>query len=186
MLNDFKFYAQIMYMNTMECIKSRTSIRKYRKDSVPEKLILELIDAARHAPSSGNVQDWEFIAVTNTQTKEKLAEASYGQKFMREAPVVIAVCTDTEAISSAYGERGSNLYCVQNTAAAIQNMLLAANENGLGSCWVGAFSESDVKGILILPTKIRPLALITLGYPAESAKKKARREIKDILHKERW
>ena len=173
-------------MNTIECIKTRSSIRKFSGEKIPEKTIRAIIEAATHAPSSGNVQDWEFIVVQNPETRKKLAEAAYNQNFINEAPVVIVVCTDIERIKSSYGERGISLYSIQNTAAAIQNLLLASNEYGLGTCWVGAFNERLVKDILILPTKIRPVAIIPVGYPAEMPRKTPRRKLEEVLHWERW
>lgn len=170
----------------MECIRERRSVRDYKPDPIPEETIKEIIEAATHAPSSGNVQDWEFIIIRNLETKTKIAAAAWEQDFIARAPVVLVVCSDLDRISAAYGTRGETLYSIQNTSAAIQNLLLAAWEKEVGSCWVGAFNESTLRDILVLPTNIRPLAIITLGYPAEVSKKPRRRSVKEVLHMERW
>jgi nitroreductase len=124
--------------------------------------------------------------VKNPETKKELAKAALDQGFVARSPVVIVVCSDLYAASDAYGQRGSGLYSIQNTAAAIENMLLAAWSRGLGSCWVGAFNEERVKDSLVLPTNIRPLAIITLGYPLRIPAKPRRRNLKDVVHAERW
>lgn len=173
-------------METLGCIKTRTSIRKYRPDPVPEDLIKKILEAAVQAPSAGNVQEWEFIVVKDLTNKKKLAEAAFDQDFVAKAAVVVVVCSDLNKISDAYGVRGISLYSIQNASAAIQNMLLAANDFGLGTCWVGAFNEESVKGILVLPESVRPLAIITLGYPAEKPEKSERVSIKEKTHFEKW
>jgi nitroreductase len=173
-------------MQTMECISERRSVRNYKPDPIPEEIVKEVIEAATHAPSSGNVQDWEFIIIRNLETKTKIAAAAWEQDFIARAPVVLVVCSDLDRISAAYGTRGETLYSIQNTSAAIQNLLLAAWEKEIGSCWVGAFNESTLRDILVLPTNIRPLAIITLGYPKEVSKKPKRRSVKEVLHMERW
>lgn len=173
-------------MQTMECILERRSVREYRPEPIPDDIIDEIIEAAAHAPSAGNVQDWEFVAIRNPETKRRLVDAAWGQDFISHAPLVLVVCSDIDRISAAYGSRGETLYSVQDTAAAIQNLMLAAWDREIGSCWIGAFNESAVKDILVLPTNIRPLAIVTLGYPARISKKPGRREVKEILHMEMW
>ncbi len=172
-------------MNTIECIKSRRSIRKYNQTPVGEDVINKIMEAAVHAPSSGNLQDWEFVVVRNQTTKKKLAEACYNQEPVDKAPVVIVVCSDSNR-SLKYGERGRNLYSIQNSAAAAQNIMLAAWEMGVGSCWIGAFDEMEVANAVILPSHVRPLAIITLGYPDEKPNPPKRWGLKDVVRWERY
>lgn len=157
-------------METLECIKTRRSIREYEEKDVPNDLIGIILEAATFAPSAGNLQPWEFVVVKDKKKREKLYKASYYQEHVRDAPAVIVVCADLDKASSRYGYRGKTLYCIQDTAAAIQNMLLTAHDIGLGTCWVGAFDEEEVKLIVGLPENLRPVALITLGYPKEKPK----------------
>ena len=169
-------------MDVLKAIKERASVRDYKPSAVSDALIKEVIDAATRAPSSGNVQDWEFVIVKTPEGRRALASAAFEQSFIAKAPVVIVVCSDLEKIEKAYGERGKALYSVQNTSAAIQNMLIAAWDKGLGTCWVGAFNEEAVKEAVVLPTNVRPLAIITMGYPASRPVKSRRRSADSVMH----
>ncbi|NCO96529.1 MAG: nitroreductase [Candidatus Aenigmarchaeota archaeon CG_4_10_14_0_8_um_filter_37_24] len=152
-------------METFDCIESRKSVRKYDKKDVPNEMIAEIITAGTYAPSAGNTQEWEFIIVKDSEKKKKLSEASLDQNQVREAPAIIAVLANLEKIEMKYKERGKEVYSLQDTAACIQNMLLATHDLGLGACWVGAFDEEDVSSILGLPGKTRPVAMLTIGFP---------------------
>jgi len=171
-------------MDVFEAIKKRRSIRAFKDANIPNSIIEKLIDAARWAPSAGNIQPWEFIIVRKTETKRKLAAAALSQTFIEEAPVVIVVCADYQRSARQYGSRGEALYCIQDTAAAIQNIHLAATAMGLGTCWIGAFQEESVKELLKIPDGIRPIAIIPLGYPAESPSPRPRRPLREIVHYE--
>ena len=171
-------------MDVFEAIKSRRSIRTYTREEVPEEDVEKLIEAARWAPSAGNIQPWEFIIVRDTATKRRLSAAALDQTFIEEAPVVIVVCANTMESRWGYGSRGVNLYCLQDTAAAIQNILLAACALGLGTCWVGAFQEEEARAALKVPRGVRPIAIIPVGHPAERPGPRFRRSIKEIIHYE--
>jgi len=171
-------------MDVFEAIKGRRSIRAFQNRDIPQEMVDRLIDAARWAPSAGNIQPWEFIIVRKPETKRKLAEAALEQTFIEEAPVVIVVCADENRSSQGYGTRGKTLYCLQDTAAATQNIHLAAYALGLGTCWVGAFREDEAKKILNIPSGVRPVAIIPVGYPAEKPQPRNRRPINQITHYE--
>ncbi len=111
----------------------------------------------------------------------QLARAAYGQGFLAQAPVVIAVCAVPEESARIYGERGRELYCLQDTAAAAENLLLAAVEAGLGACWVGAFDEAGVARVLGLAAGWRPVALLALGHPAELEPPRSRRRMDEVV-----
>lgn len=134
------------------------------------------------APSAANLQPWLFFVVENKEIKEKLKEAARGQNLLAEAPVVIVVCADAARIRDRYGSRGTELFMLQDTAAAVQNFLLAATALGFGTCWVGAFSEEKVASLLGIDAKEkRPVAIIPLGYPAISPPEApARRPVADV------
>jgi nitroreductase len=134
---------------------------------VPPETIERLLGAAIAAPSAGNCQPWHFIVVRDPETKRGLAEAAYGQRFVAQAPVVILVCADPGRSASRYGRRGSELYCLQDTAAATENILLGVTALGLGACWVGAFDERAAATVLELPSHLRPVAMIPIGHPGE-------------------
>ncbi len=171
-------------MDVFEAIKSRRSIRAYTSDRVSDEDVRVLIDAARWAPSAGNIQPWEFVIVRGAKIKRRLSAAALDQTFIEEAPVVIVVCADEDRSSWRYSGRGVNLYCLQDTAAAIQNMLLAACALGLAACWIGAFHEEDVKRILKTPRGVRPVAIVPVGHPAEKQGAPLKRSIDEIVHYE--
>ena len=171
-------------MDVLEAIKGRRSIRAFKSKDVPPEIVEKLIDAARWAPSAGNIQPWEFIIVRKPEIKRRLVEAALDQTFIEEAPVVIVVCANGSRSSQGYGVRGKTLYCLQDTAAAIQNIHLAAYSLGLATCWVGAFKEEEARKILKIPHGIRPVAIIPVGYPADSPPPRSKRPINQIVHYE--
>ena len=173
-------------MDVLEAIKGRRSIRAFKSQAVSTEMVERLIDAARWAPSAGNIQPWEFIIVRNPEIKRNLAKAALNQSFIEEAPVVIVVCADEIRSSQGYGFRGKTLYCIQDTAAATQNIHLAAYSLGLGTCWVGAFNEEEARKILEIPQGVRPVAIIPVGYPAEKPPARNRRPLNQIIHYEKF
>lgn len=172
-------------MDVLEAIKGRRSVRTFKSEqNLSEKIVEKLIDAARWAPSAGNIQPWEFIIVRRPEVKKRLAEVAFNQSFIEEAPVVIVVCADENRSSESYGQRGETLYCIQDTAAAIQNVHLTAYSVGLGTCWVGAFKEEEASELLKIPRGIRPVALIPVGYPCKFPSPRSKRDIDEIVHYE--
>lgn len=160
-------------MDLFEAIKSRRSVRKYRKDPVPNDLILKILEAGRWAPSAGNSQPWSFIVLKDNDIRRTVAEATTYGKFLAEAPLGIAVVIDPKV----------STHPVEDGAVATQNMLLAIHALGLGACWIGAYDsvyEERVKEILGIPKQKRLLSIISLGFPAESPKG-SRKELKDIV-----
>jgi nitroreductase len=168
-------------MELSEAIKGRRSVRAFKRQDVPEETVEKLIDAARHAPSSGNIQPWEFVVVRNLEVKRKLARAALNQPFVEEAPLVIVVCANERRSSMGYGSRGKTLYCIQDTAAATQNILLTAYSLGLGACWIGAFNEDEAKLALNAPEGIRPVAIVPVGYPDETPSHRGIRPLSQII-----
>jgi nitroreductase len=173
-------------LEIQEAIRKRRSIRAFTGEDVSEEAIQQIIEAGTLAPSAGNCQPWEFIIIRNKLTKQKLAQAALGQMFIVQAPIVIVVCANINRSANRYGSRGRELYAVQDTAAAIENMLLMAVSKGLGTCWIGAFNEVLAKEVLELPVGIRPVAIIPLGNPAETPQMPRRRSYKDVVHQEKW
>src|SRR3972149_6163007 len=118
-------------MNVFEAIATRRSIRKFTSQDIPMEILGLVLDAGRYAPSAGNIQNWRFVIVKNTDNRNKVAEAAMQQMWIASAPVVIVVCAETEKITQFYGIRGERLYAIQNCAAAIENMILTAHAIGL-------------------------------------------------------
>ena len=167
-------------------IKNRGSVRKYSNKKVSDDVIIKILETARNSPSAGNHQPWEFIVVRNRDVKSDLVEASYYQEWMLTAPVFIIACINMRLAGAVFGERGLKLYGIQDVAAAIENMLLAAEALGLGTCWIGSFSEVMVARILQCPDYVRPCAIITLGYPAEEPSRPLLQSLEEFTHLERF
>jgi len=152
-------------MEILKAVKERRSIRNFQKKEIPEEIIYKLIDALIWAPSAGNLQSRKFYFVRDERLKKEIAAAALNQGFIAEAPLVIVGCTDNR-ISRRYGDRGVNLYSIQDVAVSIMGMMLVAHENGLGTVWVGAFREGELFEILDMPHNLRPVAIVPVGYPS--------------------
>ena len=168
-------------------VKRRSMIRAYKSDPVPEGKIQRLLKYAVHAPSAGNLQPWEFIVVKSPETRAKLAKAAFDQTSIATAPVIIATCADIQRAGSKYGARGS-FYSLVDTAFASLLILLGAVEQGLGACFVGSYNPDEVTKLFALPEHVRPVGLITIGYPAESPRKPGtpKLELSKLVHTEKW
>ena len=171
-------------MDVLEAIKERRSIRAFTDEKVSEKDVERLIDAARWAPSAGNTQPLELVVVKDKEMKRKLSEAALNQTFIQKAPVVIVVCADLNRSSRGYGSRGERLYSLQDTAAATENILLAAQELGLATCWVGAFRDKEVAKAVKAPKNMKPVAIVPVGHPAERPLAPPKRSVNEIVHYE--
>ncbi|MBS3157619.1 nitroreductase family protein [Candidatus Woesearchaeota archaeon] len=154
-------------MEVLKAIKERRSIKKYLNKDVPLKTVLELIDAAHQAPSSGNLQNWRFIIVKNQKIKQEIAEACLDQTWMSEAPVLIVICSDREHLRTYY-EKYTNTYSIQNCALAAQNLMLRAHSLKLGTCFVSGFSKMALKRALKITEGIEPESVIAIGFPTEN------------------
>jgi nitroreductase len=146
-----------------EVLARRHSVRSYTTQIPPDSDLMKILKAAEMAPSAGGLKSRKIFMVKDQGIRRELADAANNQEFLAEAPVVLVFCADLDMIAS-YGKRGHDLYCIQDTSAAIENALLKATDLGLGSCWVGAFHEEDVSKICRLPLRFKPVALVTIGY----------------------
>lgn len=156
------FSERVFVLDFLELAKKRKSVRGFNDREIPEEVVADLLEAATEAPSGGNCQPWHFFVIRDKTVISKIVEESCRQTFILSAQIVIVVCTDVSR-NTRYGERGKDLYSLQDTAAAVQNMLLCAAELGIGSCWCGAFDEDALKKVLKL-SSLRPVALIPFGY----------------------
>ena len=173
-------------MDVREAIRTRRSVRAFRSDPIPEATLRDLLGLAAWAPSAGNLQSRDFVVVRDEARRRALAAAALDQDFVAEAPAVVVVCANAKRVEGKYGRRGRELYMIQDAAAATQNLLLAAHDAGLGSCWVGAFDEEAVRKLLALPAGIRPVAIIPVGRPDERPETPGRLPPDDVVHWERW
>src|SRR5664280_1693096 len=135
-------------MEFTEVLAKRRSVRHFNnKLDIAEADVRALIEAAVTAPTAGNIQPWRFTVVRSAEARERLAAALH-QRWATAAPVVIVVSVDPRPCAARYSDRGERLYCIQDTAAAVENILLAAVDKGLASCWIGAFDSEAVQRAL--------------------------------------
>jgi nitroreductase len=172
-------------MELVKAIKIRRSVRRFTNKPVKDEIIKQIIELGNLAPSAGNLQPRDFIVVKKQETKKQLAQAALNQKFISDAPFVIVICANMKRVTP-YGNRGHELYCIQDTAAAIQNMLLVIVDFGLSSCWVGAFNENMVVDIMGLPSYVRPVAILPVGYSDTIPGSSSRIPIDDLIRYEKW
>jgi nitroreductase len=169
-------------MEFWDVIRTRRSVRQYQSDKpVSDEQVRRLLEAAIAAPSGGNRQPWHFYVVRSKEVKDGLAEAAFGQSFVAEAPVAIVVCADAGRSASRYGDRGRDLYTIQDTAIAGTHIMLTAVDMGLATCWVGAFDEEQAARVLRLPQYLRPVAIFPIGHAAkEPAGRTSRRPMSEV------
>ena len=170
-------------MDVYTAVSTRKSVRAYQDKDVPEDVIGRLLEAARLAPSASNRQEWRFVVVRDPETRQRLVPAAHNQKFVGQAPVVLACCAETDNHVMPCG----HLCFPIDLAIAVDHITLCAAAEGLGTCWIGAFDEDAVREILSIPPEIRVVALLPVGYPQDPAPVEKRRlPIETIVKYERW
>ncbi len=169
-------------MEVHKAIQLRRSIRAYDSRHLEEEKLLRILESGRLSPSAGNRQERRFVVIRDANTRKLLSEAAKNQKFVAEAPVVIAACS----VETGYVMSCGQLAYPIDTAIAVDHMTLAAVEEGLGTCWIGAFDEKKVKEILDIPDNVRVVALLTLGYPSIIPRTTPRKTLDELVMKEKW
>lgn len=163
-------------------VRHRHSIRRYQPDmAVEDEKLHAILETAIAAPSAGDLQAYQVVAVRDRDLRAALATAAHGQGFVAEAPVVLVFCSQPERSAREYGERGRDLFALQDTTIAAAYAQLAAVAAGLGSTWVGYFQEHEVRRVLGLPEDLHPIALLCLGYPAELPEVTPRRRLDELV-----
>jgi nitroreductase len=157
-------------MEVFDTIMDRRSIRTYKRERIPKDKLEKLLETARFAPSAANRQNWKFIIVENEQIKNQLVSACNNQAFVGTASHVIAGIGDP-----------TQKWHQVDLAIALEHIVLEAVELGLGTCWIGAFNEEDVKKILKIPQDRKVVALLTVGVPAESPAARLRKALEEIV-----
>lgn len=164
-------------MDALTVIKTRRSVRAFQPKPIPRDVLEDIVDCARLAPSANNRQPWEFIVVTEVQTRSRLADISDYGKFIASAPACAAVfCAESK-------------YYLEDGSAAVENLMLGAWAHAVGSCWVAGDKKAyagTVRDLLGLPENMKLIALVALGYPAEPPAQKPKRPLGEVLHRERW
>lgn len=184
-----------------ELVKKRRSIHYFTDEEVSDDDLMHVLEAARWAPSAGNNQPWRFVIVRKQEMIEKIWETTTGiefpisskrtikvtpQNFMKRAPVTIVVCTDTEAYKGKQNSIFADRFCIQDSAIATMNLLLAAANHGLGACWIGMYREEALSKVLNLPATIRPVAIIPIGHTKSKEQPRPRKPLEDLIHYETY
>ena len=170
-------------MTVKETIRIRKSVRSYLPKSIEDYKIQELLEAARLAPSASNRQEWRFVLVLDEKKRRLLADAACGQDFVAQAPCIFICCAETDQHVMTCGQ----LCYPIDVAIAIDHITLRAVELGLGTCWIGAFYENKVKGIVGIPDEIKVVELLTVGYPTDPKPVPKRRlAVEDIYYVDEW
>jgi len=164
-------------MTVFEAIRDRRSIRSYKSDPIPAEKLDICLEAMRIASSGGNRQPWKFILVEDAELRAKMVAACNGQGFVGEAPLIVVGC----ALPST-SEKGAYV----NLSIPIDHLQLIAHEQGLGTCWIGAFQEDDVKTLLGIPEDVRVVHVMTLGFPATPGTERPRKSKDEIFVTDRW
>ena len=159
----------------LDIIKSRRSIRSFLETPVPPSVLSSLLDAARWAPSGGNNQPWAFVVVQEPANIRKVKMFSPG--LGGDPVVLLIVCSDQSVEAST---------AIMDISMATQNVMLTAEEMGLGSCCVRSLSQKALQLLLSLPSHMVPELIVSLGYPAETPRVPSRRPIEEIVHWEEY
>lgn len=171
-------------MNVLQVISKRYSVRSYDSREVEQEKLEMVLEAARLAPSASNRQEWRFVVARDADKRQALMEAARGQGFVGQAPVVIAACAKHDGHKMPCGQ----LCYPIDVAIALEHVALQAVEEGLGTCWIGAFDEDAAKEALGIPKTddVRVVQLMPLGYPADSPGPKSRLPLEEIVMYEQW
>lgn len=169
-------------MDVIEAIRTRRSVRSYQDKPIEDAKLQSVLEAGRLAPSANNMQEWRFVVVRDPGTRAELVEAAKGQAFVGQAPVVIAACATAPDYVMSCGNPSSLI----DLAIAVDHMTLKAVEEGLGTCWIGAFYQGQVKEILGIPDTVNVVSLLPLGYPADEPKGKTRKLLAEVICHDRW
>ncbi len=166
-------------------LSSRRSVREYEPGGITEEEKDYLINAAKTAPSAGNLEAWDVIFVSDDGQLEQLGDAAGGQHQIPDAGCAAVVCANYVRSMSRYGDRGI-LYAVQDATIAAAYMMLAAHALRLHTCWIGAFDEAEVKEVLELPGHIRPVAILSIGVGMPPEQSPERMEAEEHVHYDVW
>src|SRR5574338_1391510 len=169
-------------MSFFELISTRHSVRAFDGRKLTNEVIQKIVDAATKAASAGNLQSYQIFVITKDDDKNKLANVAHEQKFIANASCVFVFCADPQNAVQEYGKRGQELYCIQDATISCTYAQLAAHQLGLASVWVGSFDEGQVLRILGLADSLRPIAMLVVGFAAESPEITPRKPLSKIVH----
>lgn len=165
-----------------ETVRHRHSIRRYQPDMTVEREKLHaILEMACAAPSAGDMQPYRIVVIEEAQGRLALGQAAQDQNFIADAPVCLVFCADPQRSAAKFGDRGARLYAIQDTTIAAAYAQLAVVAAGMGSTWIGQFDEEQVRTALDLEPGVIPIALLSLGYPAELPEPSPRRRLNEVV-----
>jgi nitroreductase len=173
-------------MDFFETIRKRHSVREFLPKGVENEKIEKILEAANHAPSAGNNQGYEIVVLEEPLRIVELLKSLVDQKFEKPAPVVLVFCANEKRSEVTFGARGKSLYGIQDASFAGAYAQLAAAGLGLASVWVGAFRDEDIRKIIAAPDHIRPVGLLSIGYPAVDPTSTPRRQLTELVHRDKY
>lgn len=182
---------EVIKMEFDKVIKDRVSIRKYQKRNIDNSQLDYILECGHVAPTAGNVQPWEFIVVRDVAMKRKIVDTTYvgnqknasqHQEWLMDAPVFIVVCANKDRIVAKYGEESMKKLIYLDCSASVENMLLAAVNLNLGSCYISGFRENELFQVLELPSSLEVVAFIPVGYVENTAMRRVKRPLKEVVH----
>jgi nitroreductase len=171
------------FMDFFDVVRERRSVRAFQDRAVNPDLIRRVLETAIAAPSAGNRQAYKIYLVDTAEGKAALAAAAWGQQFLSAAAAVLVFCADPGQSSKKYGDRGERLYALQDATIACSFAMLAATALGLATVWVGAFHDEAVHAAIGSPKGIAPVAMLPLGYAAESPDPTYRRAFERMVQR---
>ncbi|MBU1177905.1 nitroreductase family protein [Patescibacteria group bacterium] len=173
-------------MEFRDLVKARCSIRAFQNKEIPSDKLQAILEAIRLAPSAKNLQSLEVVLVKQKETIKKLAATTLKpQPFIADANLILVFFANPKRIAENSDKRGIELYPIQDATVAITQAHLAAANEGLGSVWIGSFAEAKVREILQASPRLRPIAMLPVGYPDTKPIYQERRPLNDIIHNEK-
>ncbi|MBI2264438.1 MAG: nitroreductase family protein [Armatimonadetes bacterium] len=173
-------------MSFSDLVSERCSIRAFKSRALDKSAISQILQVTAKAPSAGNLQAYEVVLIQDSRRRQVLADAAWGQDFIAKAPVVLVFFADPKLSASRYGNRGIELYCLQDATVAAAYTQLAVTDLGLGSVWVGAFQDEAVREAVDAPKDLVPVCILPIGYPDESPRPTPRRSLRDLVKEEKF
>lgn len=161
-------------MSLLDLIFRRRSIRRYRSEPIPDDVLKNILEAGRLAPSADNAQPWHFVVITEPKNKEKLSRGRWN-RFIKDSAATIVGCG-----------YAANEWSTIDVTIALENMVIAAEAQGVGSCWIGDFKEEEVKELLGIPDNLKVVGLVSFGYPAEKPNPPSKKSLEAIVHYNRF
>jgi len=171
-------------MDFMELAHARYSVRAYQLTPVEDDKLAQVLEAARLAPTASNKQAFQIIVI-HTSGREEELQRIYPKGWFTQAPLIIGVIAQPK--DSWYRRKYDQMnYCYVDAAIAMDHLILAAHDLGLGTCWIADFNPTAAREVLDLPDDVEPVAFTPLGYAADEPKPKKRKELSDLVRYERW